>query len=354
MVRSIAASLLAATAALASPARAGAPSPFFGVHVVQADLLPCDGVSVDGLITFDANIPDDGRVWSWAWFSEASDGTNLASVSDGPFGLAPTVGDVLLQNLGSLLVGPSAPGALGVPFDLTYAVHTYADGVLVLESTITATCNGAEVSASAFESRLAPPQCGPPLEGCDVLELPAATLRIKDGGPNHDFDKARVSLTASGVPSDLDHFQDPTLAPEDGGATTATCFYDSADGLILGLGADAAVETASDKPRWKRSATTTKVVQKYRDPAGEEGPLRSLVQTSGAKAKIALAARGMPVTAASFTANGLRIQQRTVAPRDRVFTCTEVHFPDGSIDVDPAKGTVKAKIKVPACGPGCP
>jgi hypothetical protein len=336
-------------AALAAPAQAGAPFPFFGVHVTQADLTACDDTSVDGAITLFANVPDDGRTWGWAWFSEARGGGNFASAADGQFGLAATAGDILLENTGSLLVGTSSPGALGDTYDFSYVARTYADGVLVFESTITSRCEAGEPTATVVESRLARPTCGPPVTACEVVVLPKATLRVRP-----DVDGARVSLKASGAAAPLDHFQDPTLALAEGGATTATCFYDGAFGLIGAVGADAALLDAKSKPRWKRKASATKIATKYADPKGDDGTARSLGQTSGPKAKIALSARDVPIGVANFLPNGVIVQQRTVNPRDRVFTCTEVYFPPDSLKVDVEKGTAKGKVKGPDCGPGCP
>ena len=293
-------------------------------------------------------MPDDGRSWSWAWFSEARDGANRAVVSDGQFGLLTTTGDALLENTGSLLVGPSTPGALGAAYDFTYTVDTYADGVLVFRSTITTRCEGLAATATVVESRLAPPACGPPLAACEHVVLPNATFRFKEG------EDGKLSLKASGDAAPLEHFADPTLALAEGGATTATCFYDFADGQIGGVFADAALLNAKDKPLWKRKAAATKVTQRYADAKGEEGALRALAQTSGPKAKLSLSARGANMGATQFTTEGFFVQQRTVNPRDRVFACTEIYFPPGTIHVDAAKGTVKAKVKVPGCGPGCP
>jgi hypothetical protein len=332
----------------AAPARAGAPAPFLGVRVTQADLVECDETTLDGAVTLTANVPDDGRTWSWAWFSEADDGASFASVGDGQFALLPTAGDEVLENTGSLLVGPSLPGALGASYDFLYTVDTYVDGVLVLRSTITSRCEQGAATPPVFETRLAPPSCGPPVTACDVVVLPNATFRLKEG------DDGKLTLKASGDAAPVDHFADPTLALADGGATTATCFYDSTNGQIGGLFADAALLNAKDKPLWKRKSSATKVTQRYADPKGEEGALRSLAQTSGAKAKLALTARGTTFGAAQFTTDGFYVQQRTVIPRDRVFACTEVYFPPGTIQVDAAKGTVKAKMKIPGCGPGCP
>lgn len=331
-----------------APAHAGAPSPFLGVRVTQADLVDCDATTLDGAITLTANVPDDGRLWSWAWFSEADDGANFAPAADGAFALASTIGDEVLENTGSLLVGPSLPGALGASYDFTYRADTYVDGVLVLRSTISTRCNEGAATPPVFETRLAPPSCGPPVTACIPIVLPNATFRFKEG------DDGKLTLKASGDAVPVDHFADPTLALADGGATTATCFYDSTNGQIGGVFADAALLNAKDKPLWKRKASSTRVTQRYADPKGDEGALRSLAQTSGAKAKLALTARGTTFGALQFTTDGFYVQQRTVIPRDRAFACTEVYFPPGTIQVDAAKGTVKAKTKIPACGPGCP
>jgi hypothetical protein len=354
MARPIGTLLLAASTALTGPALAGAPFVGNGVHVVQADLMDCNAVTIDGAITLDASIPDDGRQWSWGWITEASDGANFAQVGDGLFGLLPTAGDVLLENTGSLLVGPSLPGGLVAPFDFTYTASTYADGVLVYESTITTRCEAGTATATVVESRLARPRCGPPVafDACDAYALlPTATFKAT----GLDTGDARLSLKASGGPSDLAQFGDPSLLASDGGVTTATCLYDASDGLIGGLLADAGVQSEQGRPRWKRKASATKVAQKYADPKGEEGdPLRTLAQSAGAKTKLAFSARGMNVGAGNFTATGLRIQQRSVSPRDLTVACTEVYFPEGTIAIDAVKGVVKAKMKVPACGPGCP
>ena len=353
MIRRSAPFAVAACAALASPGHAGGTFDGHGVHFVQASFLDCDEIGVGGTFTLNATIPDDGRIWTWAWFSSAHAGANSAFVSDGPFALAATVGDEPFQNLGSLLVGPSQPAALGASFDFSYDAETYADGVLVYESTVTARCEQGIVTSSAVESRFARPECGPPLvfEDCErFVTLPDATLRVSGLGTP----KSKLTLKASGATSDLVQFQDPSLPVDEGGATTATCFYDANGGSFLTLLADAGVANGEGKPLWRRKASDVKVAQKFRDPKGEEGdPLRSLFQTAGFKTKLALTARDVPADTGLFTPAGVLVQQRSVSPRDLHVTCTEVWFPDGSIEVDAAKGTVKAKIGGPSC-PGCP
>jgi hypothetical protein len=343
---------LAAVALASGAARAGAPFPWFGVHVTQAGLTDCDATTVDGAITLFANVPDDGRAWTWTWSTEADDGTNVATVGDGPFTLAATAGDTLLENTGSLLVGPSAPGALGGSYDFDYVARTFVDGILVLESRIGARCNQGTAESVTFPARLGPPACGAPLLACnETLVYERAKLNVKDG--NGDPAKSSLALSISGAGIPPDSFGDSTLALADGGTTTAACVYDFSDNLIASTGADAALLDAKMKPLWKRKATATKAVQKYADPKGEAGAVRSLAQTAGPKTKIALAARGLDVEASDFTASGLAVQLRTVNPLDREVTCTQVFFTDGTVKVDAAKGTVKAKIK-PLCGPGCP
>jgi hypothetical protein len=343
---------LAAAVLAAGAAHAGAPFPWFGVHVTQASLTDCDAVTVDGAITLSANIPDDGRAWTWTWSTEADDGTNVATVGDGPFTLAATAGDTLLENTGSLLVGPSAPGALGVSYDFDYVARTFVDGILVLESRIGARCNQGTAESVTFPTRLGPPACGAPVMACNAtLFFERAKLTVKDG--NGDPAKSSLALSISGAGIPPDSFGDSTLALAEGGTTTAACVYDDSDNLIAEAGADAALVNAKMKPLWKRKATATKAVQRYADPKREAGPVRSLSQTAGPRTKLGLSARGLDVEASDFTASGLAVQLRTVSPLDREVTCTQVFFPDGSIRIDAAKGTVKAKIK-PLCGPGCP
>jgi hypothetical protein len=343
---------LAAALAAGEDAHAGAPFPWFGVHVTQAGLTDCDATTVDGAITLFSNVPDDGRAWTWTWSTEADDGTNVASVGDGPFTLAATAGDTLLENTGSLLVGPSAPGALGVSYDFDYVARTFVDGILVLESRIGAHCNQGTAESVTFPTRLGPPACGVPLMACNTtLFFERAKLTVKDG--NGDPAKSSLALSVSGAGIPPDSFGDSTLALAEGGTTTAACVYDVSDNLIAEAGADAALVNAKMKPLWKRKATATKAVQKYADPKGEAGAVGSLAQAAGPQTKIARSARGLDVDASDFTASGLAVQLRTVKPLDREVTCTQVFFPDGSVRIDAAKGTVKAKIK-PLCGPGCP
>jgi hypothetical protein len=343
--------LLLAAAALASPAHAGAPFPWVGVHVVQADLTACNPVTIDGAITLNANIPDDGRTYEWSFTLEATDGTNVGVASGGPAPLTTTAGDVLLENTGSLPLGAGTPVTLGNTYTYTYTARTSVDGALILVSTISGTCTAGTPTA-LIDDRLAPPACGPRLATCTPLYLPKAKLKLSDGGVQPE--KSKLTFAASGAPADLAHFQDPTLAVGVGGATNATCIYDAMDTLIFAVGVDSARLDDRGRPMWKRTESAAKAVNRYRDPSGSQGFVRSMAQTAGAKAKVALAARGMPAAAGAFTESALLVQQRTVSPLGRVVTCTEVIFLGGEIAVDAAKGTVKAKIKTPACGPGCP
>jgi hypothetical protein len=331
--------------ALAAPAYAG--DPFLGVYFTQTTLTACDGTGFEGAITLSANVPDDGRAWTWSRAGGGFDGTNLAAFPDDSFALAPTAGEQVLENTGTVVFGPSTPGALAGDYSINYTVYTLVDGVPVARSSLLGVCMASTPTFVFVETELAGPACGPPIDACEHVALPNATFRFKGG------EEGKLTLKASGAAAPPEHFLDPTLAAADGGATNATCFYHyGTDELIGGLTVDAAGVDAKGKPRWKRKAGATKATQRFADPKGEATLIRSLAQTSGAKVKLALTARGVPFDA--FTTDGFYVQQRAVNPRDRVYSCTEVFFPPGAVQVDAAKNTVKAKMKVPACGPGCP
>jgi hypothetical protein len=87
------------------------------------------------------NVPNDGRTWTTQLGASATDGTNSGSWTSVVAPLSPTAGEVFAGTMTGINIPSStSPGALTLPFNLTYTIVSFADGIPVHTSTAQIRC----------------------------------------------------------------------------------------------------------------------------------------------------------------------------------------------------------------------
>ena len=172
--------------------------------------------------------------------------------------------------------------------------------------------------------------CAPaPVAGCTALSRLDLKISVRAGEP----DKTSLRFKASGAITPALFFGVPV-------ADTAhsTCVYD-ANGDPL-----AELNVASNEGFWKQSQGNERALTRYRNRAGNSDGVTLVQQVSGANTRVQVKARGAQLdpllNLAGFTPAGLRVQQVTTGD-----ACVEAVFPSGSIEIDLAKGRLKAKVR---------
>jgi hypothetical protein len=98
----------------------------------------CSLQNILGTFSVVTNIPNDGRSYEQTITRTADDGTNSGGNTTGPDPLAPGQSTT---NLNQVAVPATSPGDLDTDFTYTRTIRTFADGQLVLTSTLTIFCN---------------------------------------------------------------------------------------------------------------------------------------------------------------------------------------------------------------------